>query len=67
MYHLTTLTDERIRDLHATAAELRSGRSAGHRRGRLESIRLGTGTVFLAIGQALVSGARPAQASRAVR
>lgn len=67
MYHLTTLTEERIRDLQATAAELRFGRAANRHRGWLESLRLGAGTVFLAIGQALVSGARPATASRATR
>ena len=48
MYHLTTLTDERIRDLRATADELRSARSDHDHRGWLASIRLRTGTVFLA-------------------
>ena len=67
MYHLTTLTDERIRDLRATADELRSARSDHDHRGWIESIRLWTGTAFLAIGEALVSGARPARASRVAR
>ena len=28
MFHMTTITDDRIRDLHQTAAELRNGRPA---------------------------------------
>lgn len=69
MLHMTTMVDDRIRDLHETAAELRHGRTAGpDRRMRwAQDVRLRVGTVLLAAGMALVSGARPATTSRAGR
>lgn len=67
MFHLTAMTDERIRELHATASELRAERTAGAGRSPLQHLRVFLGTAFLAAGSALVSGARPAATSRAGR
>jgi hypothetical protein len=64
MYHLTTMTDDRIDDLRRTAAELRAGR-AGAGDSPIRHLRIRIGTTFLAVGAALVSGAHPATASRA--
>ena len=61
MFYLSIFTDERIRELTETAAELRRGR--GERtvgRGRLAGLRLAIGTLLVRSGTALVSGARPA-------
>jgi hypothetical protein len=69
MLHMTTNVDERIRDLHATAADLRNERIAAPdgRPGRAQGLRLRLGTALLAAGAALVSGASPASTSRAGR
>ncbi len=67
MFHLTALTDERIRDLQATASELRAGRNAPATSSPLRSLRVVVGTALVAVGTALVSGARPASAIRAAR
>lgn len=69
MLHFTTTTEDRIRDLHATAAELRHERAAtrDHRFGWTAGLRLWIGTSLLAAGTALVSGARTATPSRAGR
>ncbi len=63
MYHMTSMADDRIRDLYETAAELRNGRQAGPATPRFHSLRLRLGTLLLDAGMALVSGARPATTS----
>jgi hypothetical protein len=63
MYHMTSMADDRIRDLYETAAELRNGRQAGPAQPRLHGLRLRLGTLLLDAGVALVSGARPARTS----
>ncbi len=65
MLHMTSLTDDRIRDLYATATELRNARAEGSGTSRFQGLRLRVGTMLLIAGTALVSGARPASASRA--
>ena len=60
VFYLTILTDEHIRDLNATAAELRSARHAHPTKPRLGALRLHLGALLVAAGTALVSGARPA-------
>lgn len=69
MVHMTNTVDDRIRDLHATAADLRNERivTPDSRRGRAHGLRLRIGTALLAAGTALVSGATPATTSRAGR
>jgi len=67
MFHMTTLTDDRINDLYATAAELRHVRAGESGPGRLLELRLWVGTLLLTAGTALVSGAHPATVRRAWR
>lgn len=67
MFHMTALTDERIRDLHATAAELRSIHGERRAISGPSGIRMWAGTTLMALGEALVSGAQPVKAGRAVR
>jgi hypothetical protein len=69
MLHMTTNVDDRIRDLHATATDLRNERivTADSRPGRAQGLRLRIGTALLTAGTALVSGASPATTSRAGR
>jgi len=69
MLHMTTNTDDRIRDLHATAADLRNERLAtpDGRPGRAQALRVRIGIALLFMGAALVSGASPATTSRAGR
>ncbi len=64
MFHMTALTDDRIRDLYATAAELRNARADHDGASWFEELRLRVGTMLLTAGMALVSGARPATPSR---
>lgn len=63
MFHMTSFTDDRIRDLYLTAAELRNARSAEPATPRFHGLRLRLGTLLLDMGMALVSGARPATTS----
>lgn len=69
MFHMTTIADDRIRDLHQTAAELRHGRTVNPDRGsgRLWGLRLRIGATLLAAGAALVGTAHPATPSHAGR
>ena len=67
MFHMTSLTDDRINHLYATAAELRHARTGGRGPSRLQSLRLRVGTLLLTAGTALVSGAHSATATRAWR
>lgn len=67
MFHMTTMTDERLRDLRTTAAELRSARSEPHAISGLSAIRMWAGTSLMAMGEALVSGVQPVKAGRAAR
>ena len=67
VFHMTSLTDERVRDLHATAAELRSARGVHRAISGLPAIRMWAGTTLMALGEALVSGVQPVKAGRAVR
>ncbi|TAL05640.1 MAG: hypothetical protein EPO00_12560 [Chloroflexota bacterium] len=67
MFHMTTMADERIRELRTTAEELRSARNERSGPGGLQAMRLWAGSALLAAGEALVSGARPATAGRAAR
>ena len=67
MFHMTSLTDERIRDLHTTAAELRSARGEHRAISGVLALRLWAGTTLMAMGEALVSGVQPVKAGRAVR
>jgi len=69
MLHMTTTVDDRIRDLHATATELRNERIATRDGGpgRAQGLRLRVGTALMAAGSALVSGSSPATTSRAGR
>jgi hypothetical protein len=65
----TFAVDDRIKDLHETATELRNARSVtpDRRFGWTQGLRLRLGTSLLAAGSALVSGANPATPSRAGR
>jgi hypothetical protein len=63
MYHLTSTTDDRIRDLYDTAAELRNGRLNSSGTPWFRGLRMRLGTVLLDAGIALVSSARPATTS----
>ena len=63
MFHMTSFADDRIRDLHETAAELRNGRTTTPASPRFGGLRLRLGTLLLDAGMALVSGARPARTS----
>ena len=69
MLYTTTAVDDRIKDLHETATELRNARSLtpDRRFGWMHGLRLRVGTTLLAAGSALVSGANPATPSRAGR
>ena len=67
MFHVTSFTDDRIRDLYETAAELRNGRIAGAGTARFKRLRVRLGTLLLDAGMALVSGARPSLTSGAGR
>jgi hypothetical protein len=68
MLHMTNGVDDRIRELHATAAELRYERAATtDRPGTTQGLRVRVGTLLLAAGTALVSSASPASPSRAGR
>jgi hypothetical protein len=67
MFHLTSFTDDRMRDLYETAAELRNARTAPGGTPRFLGLRLRLGTFLLDAGMALVSGARPAVAGGAGR
>ena len=63
MFHMTSTTDDRIRDLYDTAADLRNARAAAPASPRLNGLRVRIGTFLLDAGMALVSGARPATTS----
>jgi len=63
MFHMTSTTDDRIRDLYETATELRNARTVPAATARLSGLRLRLGTLLLDAGMALVSGARPAATS----
>ena len=63
MFHMTSTTDDRIRDLYETATELRNSRTAPAASPRLTGLRVRLGTLLLDAGMALVSGARPATTS----
>lgn len=69
MLNMTNGVDDRIRDLHATANDIRNERIAtpDGRPGRAQGLRLRIGTALLAAGSALVSGASPTTTSRAGR
>ena len=67
MFHMTTFADDRIRDLHDTAAELRNARIAAPATQRLRGLRVAVGTLLLEAGTALVSGARLPRTSIAGR
>jgi hypothetical protein len=69
MFRLTMGVDDRIHELQTTAAELRYARNAAKDRrfGWPQALRLRVGMTFLALGDALVSGARPTAISRANR
>ena len=69
MFHMTINADERLKDLQATADDLRNERIAtpDGRPGRAQGLRLRIGTALMAAGSALVSGASPATTSRAGR
>ncbi len=72
MFHMTALTDDRIRDLYATAAGVHNARvgrdgtgdGASGGTNRLRGLRLRLGLILQAAGSALVRGARPATPSR---
>ena len=63
MFHMTSTTDDRIRDLYDTAADLRNARTAAPASPRLNGLRVRIGTLLLDAGMALVSGARPVTTS----
>jgi len=63
MFHMTSSTDDRIRDLYDTAADLRNARIAPSGTPRFSGLRVRLGTLLLDAGMALVSGARPARTS----
>jgi hypothetical protein len=67
MFHMTSLADDRIRDIFETATELRNGREARTSPARFAGLRLRLGTILLDAGMALVSGARPVATSSAGR
>lgn len=69
MFHMTTINDDRIRDLRDTADELRFSRTAvpDGRRGLARELRLRLGVALLTAGTVLVSGTRSATPSRAGR
>jgi len=69
MLNLTNPADDRIRELHATAAALRNERILASRKGSRDAagLRVRVGRALMAAGAALVSGASPAAASRAGR
>jgi len=67
MFHMTTFTYDRIRDLYGTAAELRNARSTLATTPRFHGLRIRLGTLLLNAGMALVSGARPAAVSGVAR
>ena len=54
MFHLTTLTDHRIRDLQRTAAELRAQPARSDATAWRNAFRLRVGTILLATGNALL-------------
>lgn len=58
MVHLATTTNDRIKDLHETAAELRRGRMArsAHQTTPARGLRLRIGAALIAVGTALVNG-----------
>lgn len=67
MFHMTNLSDDRVRDLGRTAAELRHGRPDRHLQdaGPRVAIRVRIGAALVAAGTMLVSSARPAASNRA--
>jgi hypothetical protein len=69
MLNLTNPADDRIRDLHATAAALRNERILASRKGSRDApgLRVRVGRALMAAGATLVNGASPAAASRAGR
>lgn len=70
MFHMTTIADDRIQDLHRTAAELRHERTeVGDRAtgSAVQGMRLGIGRALLAAGTALVGTTQPATRSPARR
>jgi hypothetical protein len=69
MLHFTNPAEDRIRDLQATAADLRTERmlAARERPDRSPGLRFRIGTALIAAGAALASGASPASTSRAGR
>jgi hypothetical protein len=69
MFHMTINADERLKDLQATADELRHERAmvSASRPGLAQGLRYRFGNALLAAGTALVSGAGSATPSRAGR
>ena len=69
MFHMTINADERLKDLQATADDLRHERAAvtASRPGIAQGLRYRFGSALLAAGTALVSGAGSATPSRAGR
>jgi len=69
MLNLTNPADDRIRDLHATAAALRDERILASRKGSRDApgLRVRVGRALMAAGAALVNGASPVATSRAGR
>lgn len=67
MVHMTMLVDERIRELHTIAAELRSARGERGGPNLVRAMRMWAGSALLAAGEALVGGVQPVPARRAVR
>ncbi len=69
MFHMTINADERLKELQATADELRYERTtvSNNRPGFALGLRYRFGSALLAAGTALVSGAGAARPSRAGR
>ncbi|MEW5992757.1 MAG: hypothetical protein AB1736_15630 [Chloroflexota bacterium] len=71
MLTISNPADDRIRDLHAVAAGLRTERLLAARKqfeaGPATSLRIRLGRALMAAGAALVNGASPASPSRASR
>ncbi len=69
MLHSSFMVNDRIRDLQATAAEIRHERSmaVAGRTGVVQGLCLRLGTTLLAMGSALVSSANPVVQGRAGR
>jgi len=63
MYHLTSLTDLRIQDLHDTATEGRLARVGDHGPSWIKGLRLRLGAAFMTAGTALQGRPSPATTS----